>query len=45
MNSAALLRFDHSTIRHLRRPQWLRELARKSLGPQTYLRLKRLVTA
>jgi peptidoglycan/xylan/chitin deacetylase (PgdA/CDA1 family) len=38
---AALLRFDRSTIRRLRLRQLVRDLARKTLGPGAYLRIRR----
>jgi hypothetical protein len=40
----ALLRFDNATLHRLRFQQWLRDVARKTLGPCGYLRLSRLVT-
>ncbi len=40
----ALLRFDRGIIRRLRLRQWLRDLARKTLGPNTYLRVRRALT-
>ena len=39
----ALLRLDHGTIRRLRLRQMARDLARKTLGPDTYLRVRRLL--
>jgi len=36
----ALLRFDASTIRHIRLSQFVRELARKALGPSRYLQIR-----
>jgi peptidoglycan/xylan/chitin deacetylase (PgdA/CDA1 family) len=41
----ALLRFDGVILRRLRRQQWVRDLARQTLGPNAYLRLRRLLTA
>jgi peptidoglycan/xylan/chitin deacetylase (PgdA/CDA1 family) len=41
----ALLRFDHRLIRRLRMQQWVRSAARKTLGLNAYLRLRRLLTA
>jgi peptidoglycan/xylan/chitin deacetylase (PgdA/CDA1 family) len=40
----ALLRFDGGTIRRLRLAQLVRELARKTLGPNAYLRIRRILT-
>jgi peptidoglycan/xylan/chitin deacetylase (PgdA/CDA1 family) len=41
---AALLRFDDKLLRRLRRQQRLRDVARKTLGVNAYLRLRRLLT-
>jgi hypothetical protein len=40
---SALLRFDSATLRRLRFQQWLRDVARKTLGPHAYLRLRRIL--
>lgn len=40
---AALLRFDGGTIRRLRLRQWVRELARKSLGVSGYRRVRKVL--
>jgi peptidoglycan/xylan/chitin deacetylase (PgdA/CDA1 family) len=39
----ALLRFDRGTIRRLRLQQLVRDLARKTLGPDAYLRVRRIL--
>lgn len=39
----ALLRFDSGTICRLRLQQWIRDMARKSLGLTTYLRIRRIL--
>jgi peptidoglycan/xylan/chitin deacetylase (PgdA/CDA1 family) len=39
----ALLRFDRGIIRHLRLRQWVRDQARKTLGLNTYLRVRRVL--
>jgi peptidoglycan/xylan/chitin deacetylase (PgdA/CDA1 family) len=41
---AALLRFDDRMLRRLRRQQLVRDVARKTLGVNAYLRLRRLLT-
>ena len=41
---AALLRFERRTIWHLRLQQLVRSFARKTLGPNAYLRVRRLFT-
>jgi len=41
----ALLRFEHRTLRRLRLQQLVRSFARKALGPDAYLRVRRLLTA
>jgi peptidoglycan/xylan/chitin deacetylase (PgdA/CDA1 family) len=41
----ALLRFEGKTLRGLRRQQRVRDVARKTLGVNTYLRLRRILTA
>jgi hypothetical protein len=40
----ALLRFDRGIIRRLRLRQWVRDQARKTLGLNTYLRVRRVLT-
>jgi peptidoglycan/xylan/chitin deacetylase (PgdA/CDA1 family) len=40
----ALLRFDSGTIRRLRLRQWVRDVARNTLGPSGYLQLRRILT-
>jgi peptidoglycan/xylan/chitin deacetylase (PgdA/CDA1 family) len=40
----ALLRFDRGIIRRLRSQQVVREWARKALGPDVYLRIRRMLT-
>jgi peptidoglycan/xylan/chitin deacetylase (PgdA/CDA1 family) len=37
----ALLRFDRAIVCRLRLRQWVRDLARKTLGPNTYLQIRR----
>jgi peptidoglycan/xylan/chitin deacetylase (PgdA/CDA1 family) len=39
----ALLQFDRGAIRRLRLRQWVRDLARKTLGPNAYLRVRRIL--
>ncbi len=39
----ALLRFDRGTICGLRLQQWMRDLARKSLGLTAYRRIRRML--
>jgi len=39
----ALLRFDRGAIHRLRLPQLVRDLARKTLGPEVYLRVRRIL--
>jgi hypothetical protein len=38
----ALLQFNESTVRRLWLQQWVRDLARKMLGVDAYLRIRRL---
>jgi hypothetical protein len=39
----ALLRFDRGMIRRLRLRQWVRDLARKTLGPDAYLHVRQIL--
>jgi peptidoglycan/xylan/chitin deacetylase (PgdA/CDA1 family) len=39
----ALLRFDRGMIHRLRLQQWVRDLARKTLGPEAYLHVRRIL--
>jgi peptidoglycan/xylan/chitin deacetylase (PgdA/CDA1 family) len=41
----ALLRFDRRLLGRWRRQQWLRSIARQSLGPSAYLQVRRLLSA